>query len=158
MKSLKSAIYSFLLLLTPFLMSSTVQGQAVAEKGQAAIGVMLGEPTGINLKFWQNTNRAYDLGVAWSLQGNEAISIHGDYLWHTWLTAEKGDLAVQYGIGARAWFSDNDSAVGARIPIGLNYLFEDAPIGVFVEIAPIIDLLPSTDSDGSGGIGARFYF
>lgn len=141
-----------------FTVADSANAQTSTNRGQAALGAMIGEPTGVSFKYWKGNSQAFDLGLAWSLQGNDAVSIHGDYLWHSWLQADQGNLALYYGIGARAWFTDNDSAVGLRIPIGLNYLFEDAPIGLFVEAAPIIDFIPSTDADGSGGIGARFYF
>lgn len=118
---------------------------------------MIGEPTGLSLKYWNGSNNAYDIGLAWSLQGNDAISIHGDYLFHSWLKVNEGKLAIHYGVGARAILA-NDSAIGLRIPVGINYLLETAPLGFFLEIAPIIDIIPSTDANGSGGIGVRYYF
>ena len=135
-----------------------VQAQAVPEKGQKAVGVMIGEPTGISFKAWNSSKTAFDLGLTWSLQSNDAIGIHADHLWHTWLDVDSGNLAFQYGVGLRTWFADGASAAGVRIPVGFNYLFEDAPIGLFLEIAPVIDILPDTDADGNGAIGARFYF
>lgn len=139
-------------------MSNDVLAQSQSDRGKTGIGVVIGEPTGLSMKFWQNSRNAFDLGAAWSLSGNDAISIHGDYLWHSWLDADQGDLALYYGIGARAWFTENNSAAGARIPLGINYLFEDSPVGLFVEIAPVIDFVPDTEADGSGGFGVRFYF
>ncbi|MDZ7681303.1 MAG: hypothetical protein U5J63_06195 [Fodinibius sp.] len=41
--------------------------------------------------------------------------------------------------------------------MGVNYLFEDSPIGLFFEVAPIFNIVPSTDFDVDGGIGVRFY-
>lgn len=136
-----------------------VKAQASPEKGQKAIGLMVGDPTGISFKSWTGSKNAFDLGVAWSLSNTDAISVHGDYLWHAWIDdVEKGKLALYYGIGARVLITDNDSNVGARIPLGINYLLEDAPIDFFIEIAPIINVLPDTDADGDGAIGIRFYF
>jgi hypothetical protein len=158
MKSFKTLLFSTFLGCMILMFTAQVHAQATPDKGQAALGVMIGEPTGVSFKYWKSNKNAFDLGLAWSLQGNDAISIHGDYLWHSWLDVDKGRLALHYGVGARAWFAENASAAGVRIPLGLNYLFADAPIGLFVEIAPIIDIVPDTDADGSGGIGARFYF
>lgn len=149
-----SILFIFLILSIP----GNAQAQTSTRSGQLAGGVMLGEPTGLSFKYWNNDRRAIDAGVAWSFEGNDLISIHGDLLWHKWLNVDSGRLAFYYGIGARALLNGSDSQVGARIPLGLNYLLQDAPIGFFLEIAPIIDVIPSTDGNGSGGLGVRFYF
>lgn len=136
----------------------SVLAQSSTNSGQLAGGLMIGEPTGLSFKYWNNNKQAIDVGVAWSFEGNDVISLHSDYLWHKWLDVESGRLALYYGIGARALLNGSDSVIGARIPVGLNYLLQDAPFGFFLEIAPIVDIIPSTDGNASGGIGARFYF
>lgn len=132
--------------------------QTSTRSGQLAGGLMVGEPTGLSFKYWNSSARAIDVGVAWSFEGNDVISLHSDYLWHKWLEVNSGRLALYYGIGARALLDGSNSVIGARIPVGLNYLLADAPIGFFLEIAPIVDVIPSTDGNAVGGIGARFYF
>lgn len=125
------------------------------------LGFMVGEPTGLTLKSWTGGNNAFDLGLSWSLGRYDAINIHGDYLWHNYNVFDEvdpGTLPLYYGVGARLVLAENDAILGARIPIGMNYLFEDSPIGLFLEVAPIINLVPSTDFDVDGGLGARFYF
>lgn len=125
--------------------------------GKTGVGIMLGEPSGISLKSWNNSTTAIDLGLAWSLSGKDAIHVHADYLWHKWLDVDKGELAFFYGLGGRAVFTD-DPFAGVRIPFGLNYLVEDSPIGIFFELAPILDFLPDTNGDANGSLGVRFYF
>ncbi len=125
--------------------------------GKTGVGIMLGEPSGISLKSWNNSTTAIDLGLAWSLSGKDAIHVHADYLWHKWLNVDKGELTFYYGIGGRAVFTD-DPYAGVRIPFGLNYLVEDSPIGIFFELAPILDFLPDTNGDANGSLGVRFYF
>ncbi len=122
------------------------------------LGVMLGEPTGISLKLWKNNNTAYSFGLAWSLEGNDAVYAHADHLWHSALDTDTENFAFSYGLGARAIFSDNDTEFGVRVPLGLNFYPNGAPMDIFVEIAPTINLIPSTDGDVSGVFGARFYF
>ena len=53
---------------------------------------------------------------------------------------------------------DDDTKVGIRIPLGVDYIFAESPFDVFVEIAPILNLVPETEFDWSGGVGARFWF
>lgn len=124
------------------------------------IGFMIGEPTGLSLKSWTGGNNAFDLGLAWSFGRYDAINIHADYLWHQYDLFEevdKGTLPVYYGIGGRVVLAENDALIGARLPVGINYLFEDSPVGLFLEIAPIVNVAPSTDFDLDGSLGVRFY-
>lgn len=136
-----------------------VQAQVNGGGGKLGVGVLLGEPTGISVKKWNNQRSAFDLGVAWSFVGsNDRIHLHADYLLHSWFSdIKKGELAFYYGIGGRMVFS-NDPTVGVRIPFGLNYMIEDAPVGLFVEAVPILDLTPATEFNGNGAIGVRYYF
>ncbi len=156
MNVLKLTICTIFLFLGTLSISSKVQAQQTGG-GKTGVGIMLGEPSGISLKSWNNSNTAWDLGLAWSLSGKDAIHVHADYLWHKWLDVEKGELAFYYGIGGRVVFTD-DPFAGVRVPFGLNYLIEDSPVGVFFELAPILDFLPDTDGDVNGSLGVRFYF
>lgn len=134
--------------------------QAQDASKDVGIGFMVGEPTGLSLKSWTSGNNAFDIGLAWSLGRYDAINIHADYLWHNYSAfseVDSGILPLYYGIGGRVVFDENDAVIGARVPVGLNYLFEDAPIGLFIEVAPIFNIAPSTDFDVDGGLGVRFY-
>lgn len=155
----KTLLYTFIAAFLTISFSVDANAQAKAEKGQKALGIMIGDPTGISFKNWLGSKTAFDVGAAWSLENRDAINLHADYLWHSYLDVEKGNLAFYYGIGARALFIENaDSRIGARVPLGFNYLFADAPLDLFVEIAPILDLIPDTDLNGDGAFGIRFYF
>ena len=123
------------------------------------VGVIVGEPTGLSGKFWMTNSTAIDLGLAWSFSGENTFHIHGDYLWHNFslIKVDKGKLPLYFGAGLRARFG-TDTQFGVRFPVGLGYLFEQAPVDVFFEIAPIMDLIPDTRFDFNGAIGARFFF
>jgi hypothetical protein len=122
------------------------------------LGIILGEPTGLSAKLWTGGNNAFDFAAAWSFKGDGSMLLQADYVWHNILTrASSGQLAVYYGIGGRVIFSDDPNA-GARIPIGLDYQFTSAPIDIFVELAPILDVIPETDFDLGGDLGVRFWF
>ena len=51
-----------------------------------------------------------------------------------------------------------DVTLGVRVPLGLAYIFSDEPIDIFLEIVPILDLLPQTDFTISAAIGGRYFF
>ncbi|MFN1834827.1 hypothetical protein AB2B38_006150 [Balneola sp. MJW-20] len=156
---LNKLITSVLFIVLLFLTSESAFAQANGIGGNLGAGIMLGEPSGITLKKWNNQRSAFDVGVAWSFSGNnDALLLQGDYLIHNWFNdIDEGRLAWYYGIGGRVVFA-NDAVVGARIPIGLNYLISDQPIGLFAEVAPILDLVPDTEFNGNGAIGIRYYF
>ncbi len=120
------------------------------------LGVILGEPTGISLKAWQSDNSAIDAALAWSFGDNGSVHLHADYLRHNWLGVDRGSMAFYYGIGARALFAD-DSKFGARIPVGLQYIFPETRLSMFFEVAPTLDLIPETSFGVNGGIGVRIF-
>src|SRR6056297_121273 len=120
------------------------------------LGVILGEPTGISFKTWQSDRTAIDAALAWSFGDNGSVHLHADYLRHNWLDVDRGSLAFYYGLGGRVKFAD-DSRVGARIPVGLQYLFPDTRLSMFFEVTPTLDLIPETSFGVNGGIGVRIF-
>jgi hypothetical protein len=117
------------------------------------IGIIIGEPTGLSAKLYTGSNNAFDFAAAWSFKGEGNLLLQADYVWHSSLAKE---LALYYGIGGRVIFQNN-ARVGVRIPVGLDYQFTTAPIDIFLELVPILDLAPSTNFNIGGGIGVRFW-
>jgi len=123
------------------------------------IGIILGEPTGISAKLWLTEKTALDGAVAWSMWDEGAIHIHADFLVHSFnlINVSQGQLPLYFGIGPRVKLA-NDPIVGVRIPVGLAYLFGSAPLDVFFELVPILDLVPGTEFHFNGAIGVRYFF
>ena len=130
--------------------------EAQDRNSSTEIGVILGEPTGLSLKSWTSDNSAFDLAAAWSFSENGSIHLHGDYLRHNWLNPDAGSLALYYGLGARVKLAD-DARLGARIPVGLQYLVPDTRLSAFFEVAPLFDVVPETKFNVNGGIGLRIF-
>ena len=126
---------------------------------QTSVGVMVGEPTaGISVKQWLGGQDAVDLLVAWSFVNVSALYVHVDYQHHfDDIDIDEGDLQWFAGIGGRVHIAQ-DLRLGARVPVGLFYLFAEIPIELFLEIAPGLDLFPAIGFDMAGGIGARYRF
>ena len=136
-------------------------GSAAAQGSGVGLGVIVGEPTGLSVKFWQSRTTAIDLAAAWSFADNSAFHLHGDFLVHKFgaIRVDKGQLPFYFGIGARVKFDENDTLVGIRIPVGLDYMFgSGTPLDIFVEIVPILDLAPSTEASLNGSLGIRYWF
>ena len=153
-------------------------GTLVAHGQQSGfgLGIMLGEPTGFSGKAWTGGDNAIAFGVAWGGWGRGGyFHLHGDYLFHngSLFNVTQGKLALHYGAGLRmrSWTSNGywvrgryyesrsgHTRLGVRIPVGLTYMFDGAPVDVFLELAPGLDVIPGTSFDMAGAIGARFYF
>ncbi len=137
----------------------------VVGTAKVGLGIVAGEPTGLSLKVWSNSRQAFDLAAGWSLGDGDWVYLHGDFLLHSYALEDEieedfeGRLPFYYGIGARVLLSeDHDSRFGVRIPLGLDYIFSDGRFDIFLEVAPVLDLVPETDLDLAGGIGVRYYF
>jgi len=146
---------------------------AAARAATLGLGVIAGEPTGVSLKVWLDGRHAVDAAIGWSFSENESLQIHGDYLWHTFDLLRPGDvkgrLPVYYGVGARLKMqdegdghghggNDDDALFGVRFPLGIDWIASTAPIDVFVEIAPVLDLIPSSDLSFNAALGVRYWF
>ena len=127
------------------------------------VGVIVGEPTGVSMKYWIDRTSAFDFACAWSLADNSPIQFHADYLIHgpsvtTNSSEQKGSLPWYYGIGGRVKNINNESHVGIRVPFGITYLVSEVPVDIFGEISPVLDLKPSVNLNWNGALGIRYYF
>jgi hypothetical protein len=135
------------------------------------VGIIVGEPTGLSLKKWIRPRHAIDAAAAWSFSENDSFQFHADYLIHhfgiTDIRPDEGRVPFYLGVGGRVKLkernegrgrNDHDTLVGLRIPFGVAWLFAKAPVELFAEIVPILDVVPDTNFDINGAIGARYYF
>jgi len=136
-----------------------LQINSYAQDRGFGLGIILGEPTGVSGKLWTSGENAFDFAAAWSFQGNGNLLLQADYVWHIFrlIPVPDGKLPFYVGIGGEIILA-NDPVIGVRVPLGLDYMFSNAPVDIFVELVPILRLAPSTDFDFAGGIGARYWF
>lgn len=133
------------------------------DKGFGA-GIIIGEPTGISLKGWISSTSAVDAAIAYSFVKERSLHVHVDYLQHFYnvIDVSSGKLPLYVGIGGRIKIKNNrtnlDDRIGVRIPFGIAYQFSGAPVDIFLEIAPILDLTPKTSAYFNGGLGVRYFF
>ena len=149
------------MIITAALLCTVLSGNALAEGGSFGLGVIVGEPTGIDGKWFMSKTTALEGAAAWSMSGDNEFQLQLDYKFHNYslITVKEGELPVYFGIGGRIAFRDNaDDNLGIRIPVGLSYLFANAPLDVFGEIVPVMELTPDTDFDLEGAIGIRYFF
>ena len=131
-----------------------------AQSSGFGIGAILGQPTGISAKYWTTSSTAFDFGLGYSFEKNSRMHLHADYLFHTKdIFNSTENFSLYYGPGARLRLVENgDSRLGVRFDVGIVWIPRNAPIDVFVEIAPLLDIIPETDFSFNGGIGVRYFF
>lgn len=137
-------------------------GLAKSQQSGLGVGVMFGEPTGLSFKGWISERSAIDGGLGWSFAHEGSVHIHVDYLYHFYNVFDTPRLPLYIGVGGRIKLqntkNNSDMRLGVRIPFGISYQFAEAPLDIFFEIAPVLDLNPSTSGSVNGALGVRFYF
>lgn len=159
MRKLLSLIFAIF-----FISSSLVQ----AAGEDFGLGISIGAPTGLSAKVWTNQNEAFGGGLSFS--SGSYFLIYADYLFHDRnLFPRRNQFLTQLvpylGVGG-VFSSDSDkdkkaserTRFGVRIPIGVEWRSSRYPIGVYLEVAPGIDIIPSTDLIFMGVLGIRYYF
>jgi hypothetical protein len=128
-----------------------------AAENRLALGIMVGEPTGISGKYWLGPDRAVDGGASWSVSHDNAFDLHADYLFHDFgvFEIDSGYLPLYYGVGGRL-LMDHRNRVGLRLPVGLSFLTDTRRVEFFMEAVPTMDLVPDTEFEMGGGLGVRF--
>jgi len=141
------------ILISSLLFSST----ANAQREGLGIGVIIGVPTGISIKYWTNPENAWDVAFAWDLE-KDNFRFHFDYLWHDFTRFSEKNLALYYGVGSKFKSEEDDNEFGLKGIIGLNYFHHRAPIDLFVEVSPVVLLTPKTKFEVDFGLGFRYFF
>jgi hypothetical protein len=136
-------------------------GPAINEKGTFGVGAMVGEPMGVTAKVWLSDKLAVDGGLGWSFVDPDGCQLHGDVLFHKFdlLRADTRDLPLYVGVGGRVKFPEHgDNRAGIRVPVGIAYLMPQQRLEFYAEVAPVLDVAPTTTLEWNGGIGIRYYF
>lgn len=125
------------------------------------LGIIVGEPTGISGKAWTSSINAIDFALGYSFSPrNSRIHLHVDYLFHSLRPFDSSEkFLLYYGPGVRIKSRQNDDSIlGIRGVIGLAWIPRNAPVDVFLEVVPILNIIPGTSFNMNAGLGARFYF
>lgn len=149
---MKKLFIVFILFLIPFTYSQ--------DKG-FGLGLVVGEPTGISAKYWLSSQNALDFGLGYSFSSNaNRFHLNVDYVWHNEnVIRSKERLPLFYGIGGRIKTREKDNAsVSVRGILGLLWYPRYVPIDLFVEVVPVLRIVPDTNLEFDAGVGIRYFF
>jgi hypothetical protein len=145
------------------------------------LGLELGAPTGVTGKFFASSNVALDFGVGAIYSHyyyGDGLHLYGDVLFHpvSLASTPSFELPFYVGFGLRYWEFDycyqnlctyDGATMGIRIPFGLAFDFNNAPLDFFFQLVPVIDFVDDDYYDRFGdrrhagidaSLGLRFWF
>lgn len=157
MKTIKKYIIVFALLL--------VLTAPIYPKYTTGAGIYAGVPTGVRIKVNFNTSNSLAATVAYDLPASMMYASL-DYFYNFRRIAQDRDHEIPFffyaGPGFRIKTNDvntnNNVHAGVKFNIGAGFMFSDLPVELFMEVSPILDILPATDFDVNAGIGFIVYF
>ncbi|WP_234571488.1 hypothetical protein [Rhodohalobacter sp. 614A] len=140
--------------------SISVVDSAQAQDRKFGIGGIIGDPSGVTAKGWLSESTA--------IAGAFSVNLGEDYSWfllqadflkqNTLAVWEEALLQSHFGGGLRVVSGDYSDYVALRAPIGIDVNAIDAPVEVFMEVVPTIDVDPEIFFYFTGAMGFRYYF
>jgi len=133
--------------------------QAFAAK-DLGVGFTLGHPTGVSARKWLEDTKSIDAAAGWSFGSDPHLILQGAYVFHfkdSLYFNDKHPLDAYVGVGGLIDF-DDEIEIGARLPVGLSYYFNNREAEGFAEFAPILQLVPKTNFGAQLALGMRIYF
>jgi hypothetical protein len=151
---------------------------AQGPKGKSfGFGLSLGDPTAVSFRIWTSRENSWEAAIGRSHFGSPHIQ--GGYLWHMNDVFNSRVVCLYVGAGAAIgfggpegdwwfhhghghddewyWDGDHEMALAARGIFGLNVIPKNTPIDIFLELDPIIGLVPGFGFDIMPAVGIRFY-
>ncbi len=154
---LRTLLFGATLVAAPLAMPA--RAQITTPENGFGIGFMLGTPTGLSASLPIGGTNAFNATLGYDLGGGPNLYMQAAYVWiaKDIIPVDVGSVSAYYGPGAFV-FASRDAALGIQVIGGIDYRFATAPVQVFLEIGPGINLLPDTRPHASGGLGIRYYF
>jgi len=129
------------------------------------LGLELGEPFGLTGKYFYAEDKAFDFGIGdiYDYVDYRGLYLYVDHLWHpvSLASTESFELPFYVGLGG-AFFHWDDyrgpvihgDALVFRVPVGIAFDFNNAPLDVFLQLVPSLPLFFNTPA----GYDRTLYF
>lgn len=142
----------------------------IGSRRSFGLGVQLGAPTGITGKVYLNGRKnAIDFLLGGAYYDDDRWGGYWAQVSYHWAIAElaSGDgVSVPFRIGVGGFVTDgyygyldvDDAVLGARVPFGLDFDLDSAPVQLYLEVAIDVTVLPPLGVGADAGLGVRYYF
>ncbi len=133
------------------------------------VGLYMGTPMGFaSLNAALRTGRAtQQLYINWNTNSSD-LRLVFDQLWFFYTVPSDDRLSFPLYWGARGWMSLNElrnglgmegisQTVGVGLPVGITMYHRETAIDLYVEAAPVLQLVPVSRLGFQAGIGFRMY-
>ncbi|TVP98047.1 MAG: hypothetical protein EA359_18790 [Balneolaceae bacterium] len=144
-----------------FLMTFTVQQSAEAQERTFGLGGSIGDPYGLSAKLWLSENTAIAAGLGFGIADEIGFfQLQADFLLHKPIDLDwdAGTLQFYYGGGLGLYSGSRWDVIYIRIPLGMSMNFLDAPLDIFLETVPYMEVDPDFYFSFTGAAGFRYYF
>jgi hypothetical protein len=139
-----------------FIFLQAAFAQTPEKRNEFGLGLILGEPSGLNTQFYWGPHQSVDVTAAWSL--SDWFMAMGDFQFYNRIADSPANWKWYYGLGAYLAAPRNDDGTfGLRIPLGLTYRVPSSAVEIWGEVAPALRLVPDTAPELQGGIGVTFW-
>jgi hypothetical protein len=146
-------------LLFSLLLILLITSVGISQSRGLGLGLMIGEPTGINCKGWVTPSGAIQVGIGWpstSHKGGTAIA--AEYLWHSHVFHSRESFPLYYGLGAIFSLNNGTNTFGARGAFGIAWWPHGSSFDIFLELNPTLYFQPSSTFEFDFGFGVRYFF
>ena len=135
---------------------SIMNNAEAQERDEFGLGLMIGEPSGLNAQFFWGPKTAVDVTAAWSF--NDWFMTMADFQIYDYIGDAPREWRWYYGLGGYLALPENeDGTLGIRVPLGIKYHFPHSYVDVWAEVAPALKLVPETEAAFQGGLGLTFW-
>jgi hypothetical protein len=153
-----------------FIIASEGFAQRIGRGDNFGFGIILGDPTGLTLKYYNYPGQGFVFTLGQSYFGSPRLG--ADYVWHfdafnsdvTSLYAGPG-MVIGFGESKGFWYRrdgkfyvrDDGVGIGVRGVFGVNFIPQRTPLEFFLELGVLLGLAPDFGSAVDAAIGMRFY-
>lgn len=143
--------------------SILVLGTSSAFAQGIGIGGQLVSPTGISIKAPVGETSAITGAVGFFVSDNfKSTTIEANYILYRGsdrFNVDSGSLRPYFGGGLSLGLAENtDERLSLRVPFGIEYGLESAPVEIYMDIGPTVGLTPNVDLGLDSSLGFRIFF
>lgn len=151
------------LLLTTIVFGIVIAARATPARADFGLGLFLGEPTGLDLKFGVGHRSDLDIVLGFATIDTGSAG-YGHLTYLVTPVVAHGDavtVPLRVGIGGAVYGPSGDLSVAVRAPLEVGIRLRRTPLEFYGEIAlALVFIAPNRDAffDVQGGLGFRVYF